>query len=192
MDSEPWLIVGLGNPGPSYASTRHNVGYMVLDELASRAGTKLGRHKRAHADVGQGRLDGQRVTLLRSRSFMNESGGPVKAAVDYGKFDPDHLVVIQDELDIPFGAVRLKLGGGDGGHNGLKSIRKSLGTGDYYRIRVGVDRPPGQQDTADYVLKAFSGAQRKELPTVIADAADAVEALLTLGLAPAQNKFHTQ
>jgi PTH1 family peptidyl-tRNA hydrolase len=186
-----WLVVGLGNPGANYANTRHNIGYLVLDELAQRMGVSFAKHRRAHADVADGRLVGQRVELLRSRTYMNESGGPVKAAADYAKIPLEQVIVIQDELDIPFGAVRLKVGGGDGGHNGIKSIKKSLGSADFTRVRAGIDRPPGRQDPADYVLKPFSSAQRQELANLIVDVADAVEVVLTDGLGAAQQKYHS-
>ncbi|MGV1035960.1 MAG: aminoacyl-tRNA hydrolase [Candidatus Nanopelagicales bacterium] len=192
MTHKPWLIVGLGNPGDKYANTRHNIGYLVVETLAARMGTKLSRHRRANADAAEGQLSGHRVVLLRSRGYMNESGGPVKAAADYSRIPPDRIVVVQDEIDIPFGVLRIKLGGGDGGHNGLKSIRSSLGTGDFYRVRVGVDRPPGRQDAADYVLRAFKGSERKELPEVIDRAADAVESLIVDGLSVAQNNHNSQ
>lgn len=186
-----WLVVGLGNPGKEYAATRHNIGYLVVDELAARLGISLAKHRRAHADTADGRLGDERVTLLRSRSYMNESGGPVKAAADYAEVPIDHVIVVQDELDIPFGAIRLKAGGGDGGHNGIRSIKKAMNTGDFTRVRVGIDRPPGRQDPADYVLRSFSSVERRELPTVVSAAADAVEALITDGLAAAQNQHNS-
>lgn len=191
MTDKPWLIVGLGNPGDKYSDTRHNIGYMVVEVLAARMGTKLSRHRRANADAAEGQLNGHRAVLLRSRSYMNESGGPVKAAADYSRISADRIVVVQDEIDIPFGALRTKFGGGDGGHNGLRSIRSSLGTGDFYRVRIGVDRPPGRQDAADYVLRAFKGAERKALPEVIDRAADAVESLIVDGLSVAQNNHNS-
>ena len=174
-----WLVVGLGNPGKEYAATRHNVGYLVVDELASRFGVGLKKHGRAHADTADARLGDERVVLLRSRSYMNESGGPVKSAADYAKVSVDRT-------------IRLKAGGGDGGHNGIRSIKKSMGSGDFTRVRVGIDRPPGRQDPADYVLRSFSSVERRELPSVVSVAADAVEALITDGLAAAQNRFHSE
>ncbi|SNR49837.1 aminoacyl-tRNA hydrolase [Actinomadura mexicana] len=189
MDADLWLVVGLGNPGPSYAKNRHNAGFMVLDVLASRAGGRFKSH-RARADVLEGRLAGARVVLAKPRSFMNESGGPVKGLRDFYKVPVERVVVVHDELDIPFGAVRLKQGGGDNGHNGLRSITKSLGAKEYPRVRFGVGRPPGRMDAAAFVLKDFSAAERKELDFGVDRAADAVEALLTDGLAAAQNAFH--
>lgn len=184
-----WLVVGLGNPGEEYAGTRHNAGALVVDVIADREREKLKRHK-ARAHVAETRLAGHPVVLARPSSYMNESGGPVKALGDYYGVPPERLVVVHDELDLPFGSLRLKLGGGDGGHNGLKSLRRSLGTGDYLRVRVGIDRPPGRQDPADYVLKPFSGAQRTELELVLVTVADAVEDLVARGLEAAQNRWH--
>jgi peptidyl-tRNA hydrolase, PTH1 family len=188
----PFLVVGLGNPGPSYAGNRHNVGAMVLDELAARAGVKLspGKGKRARTLIGEGRLAGRRVVLARPTSYMNESGGPVRGLLDYHSVPATDLVVLHDELDIPFGAVRLKRGGGEGGHNGVRSISRSTGTKDYLRVRVGIGRPPGRQDPADFVLRDFSATERKELDLLVAEAADAAEELLALGLEAAQNVVH--
>ena len=185
-----WLVVGLGNPGPTYASTRHNVGYLVADVLAARAGGSWKKHKSGRADVIEGRLAGERAILGRCLSYMNESGGPVSTLTKFYDVEPDHLVVIHDELDIDYGMLRVKLGGGDNGHNGLKSIRQSLGTGDFYRVRVGIGRPPGRQDVHDFVLKPYTAAERKDLPTYVEEAADAVESLLTRGLEPTQSAFN--
>ena len=188
----PFLVVGLGNPGPGYAGNRHNVGAMVLEELASRAGVRLspGKGARARALAGEGRLAGRRVILGRPTTYMNESGGPVRGLLDYHHLDPADLVVVHDELDIPFASVRLKRGGGEGGHNGLRSITRATGTKDYLRVRVGIGRPPGRQDPADFVLKDFSATERKELDLLIAEAADAAEVLLAQGLEAAQNDVH--
>ena len=192
MSEGPFLVVGLGNPGPSSAGNRHNVGAMVLDELAARAGVKLspGKGKRARTLIGEGRLAGRRVVLARPTSYMNESGGPVRGLLDYHSVPATDLVVLHDELDIPFGTVRLKRGGGEGGHNGVRSISRSTGTKDYLRVRVGIGRPPGRQDPADFVLKDFSATERKELDLLVAEAADAAEELLALGLEAAQNVVH--
>ncbi|RBY94245.1 aminoacyl-tRNA hydrolase [Blastococcus sp. TBT05-19] len=186
------MVVGLGNPGPGYAGNRHNVGAMVLEELARRAGIRLapGKGARARAVSGEGRLAGRRVVLAQPLTYMNESGSPVRGLLDYHKLPPEQLVVIHDELDIPFSAVRLKRGGGEGGHNGLRSISRSAGTKDYLRVRVGIGRPPGRQDPADFVLKDFSGTERKELDLLLVEAADATELLLTDGLEAAQNQVH--
>lgn len=192
---EPFCVVGLGNPGAEYAGTRHNAGALVADVLAARLGGRFSGH-RSRADVLSGRLgsgrlgSGVRVVLAKPRSYMNESGGPVRAVCDFYKITPDRLVVVHDELDIGFGVLRLKLGGGDNGHNGLRSVTRSLGTGDYHRVRFGIGRPPGRQDPADYVLRDFSTAERRELPLLLDRAADAVETLLAEGLAAAQNAFH--
>lgn len=186
---EPWLVVGLGNPGPGYAGNRHNAGFMVLDVLGGTVGGRFKSH-RARADVVEGRLAGRRVVLAKPRSYMNESGGPVKALCDFYKIPLERLVVVHDELDIPYGTLRLKRGGGDNGHNGLRSITKSLGGRDYLRVRFGIGRPPGRMDAAAFVLRDFSAAERKELDLNADRAADAVEALVTQGLERAQNAFH--
>jgi PTH1 family peptidyl-tRNA hydrolase len=188
----PFLVVGLGNPGPGYAGNRHNVGAMVLDELAARAGIRLsaGKGPRSRALAGEGRLAGRRVVLARPLTYMNESGGPVRGLLDYHHLPVEDLVVVHDELDLPFATVRLKRGGGEGGHNGLRSISRSTGTKDYLRVRVGIGRPPGRQDPADFVLKDFSAVERKELDLLVAEAADAAEALVTRGLEAAQNEVH--
>lgn len=190
IETAPWLVVGLGNPGPEYAATRHNAGFLVVDELASRARGRFARHKRAHAQVAEERLQGQRAVLAKPSSYMNESGGPVKGLLDFYKVPLDRLVVVHDELDIPFGALRLKMGGGDNGHNGLKSIRRSAGSGDFLRVRFGIGRPPGRQDPADFVLKPWGSVERKDLPLLVSDAADAVELLVSEGLERAQNRYH--
>ena len=187
---ERWIIAGLGNPGPEYANTRHNAGQMVLGLLAERMGARFKAH-RTRNDIAEGRLGGQPVTLTRPRSYMNLSGGPVAALAAFYKLAAQRIVVLHDELDIPFGTVRLKLGGGDNGHNGLRSITASLGTRDYYRVRFGIGRPPGRMDPAAFVLRDFSPAERKELPLAIDRCADAAETLITKGLPEAQNIYHT-
>ena len=184
-----WLLVGLGNPGPEYSGNRHNLGFLAADLLAERMGGRFKSHK-ARADVVEGRLAGHRVVLAKPRSYMNESGGPVAALRDFFKVPLDRVVVIHDELDLPFGALRLKMGGGDNGHNGLKSIRRSVGSGDYNRVRVGIGRPPGRMDASAFVLRDFSAAERKELDVLVDRAADAVEALVTEGVDKAQNAFN--
>jgi PTH1 family peptidyl-tRNA hydrolase len=187
----PWLVVGLGNPGPSYAGNRHNVGFMVADVLAERMGGRFKAH-RARAEVIEGRLGEDRVVLAKPRSYMNESGGPVAGLRDFFKVPVDRLIVIHDELDIPYGAIRLKRNGGDNGHNGLRSITKSIGSKDYFRVRLGIGRPPGRMDAATFVLRDFSPAERKELALHVERAGDAVGALVGDGLASAQNVFHAQ
>ncbi|GGK67532.1 peptidyl-tRNA hydrolase [Planomonospora parontospora] len=184
-----WLVVGLGNPGPEYAGNRHNAGFMVLDELAARAGGRFKAH-RSRAEVLEGRLAGAPAVLAKPLSFMNLSGGPVKALADFYKVDPARVVVVHDELDVPYGALRAKLGGGDNGHNGLKSITKSLATRDYLRVRFGIGRPPGRMDTAAYVLRDFATAERKDLAFLVDRAADVVESLVRVGLEATQNTFH--
>ncbi|HEY5249035.1 MAG TPA: aminoacyl-tRNA hydrolase [Dermatophilaceae bacterium] len=194
----PWLIVGLGNPGPTYSGHRHNVGAMVVDELAARTGGSLRTHKAraAGAEIRlpdpQGGTAGARAIIARPLSFMNESGGPVAGLLSFYKVPVENLVVIHDDLDIPFSEVRLKLGGGEGGHNGLRSITKSVGTRDYLRVRVGIGRPPGRMDPADYVLHDFAGNERSEVPLLVSDAADAVELLVAQGLVIAQQEWHSR
>jgi len=194
--AEVWLVVGLGNPGDKYAGHRHNVGYLVADELARRLGSAFRAHKTGRADVVEGRLGapgspGPRIVLARPRCYMNEVGGPVKALATFYKLPVERIVAIHDELDIGFGTLRVKLGGGDNGHNGLRSLRGSLGTGDFYRVRAGIGRPPGRQDVSDYVLSNYSAAQRKELPFQVDTAADAVETLILEGLERTQQKFNS-
>jgi peptidyl-tRNA hydrolase, PTH1 family len=191
VSGDRWLIIGLGNPGLEYVGNRHNAGRMVVELLASRIGARFKRH-RAHADIAEGTLSGVLVTLGIARSYMNLSGRPVAALRDFYKVPPNRIVVIHDELDVPFGEIRLKLGGGAGGHNGLRSVSAALGTPDYFRVRFGIGRPPGRMDPAVFVLRDFSSAERKELPLLIERCADAVEALLRDGLGLAQNEFHTR
>ncbi|GII99184.1 peptidyl-tRNA hydrolase [Sediminihabitans luteus] len=194
--SDRWLVVGLGNPGPQYAGNRHNVGQMVLDELARRTGATFKTH-RSRAAVAEGRLGtlpggapGPRVVLAKPSTYMNSSGGPVAGLAQYFDVPAERVVVVHDEVDIPFGDIKLKASGGEGGHNGLRDITKALGTREYVRVRAGVGRPPGRMDTADFVLKDFSGAEKKELPFLLDDAADAVEVVIVDGLLAAQGKFH--
>jgi len=192
----PWLVVGLGNPGPTYASHRHNVGRHVVDELAGRLGVRFAPARGIRAELAEGRLgppggDSPRMILARSRTYMNETGAPVAALLAYHKITPDRMVVIHDELDIDPGQLRVKFGGGDNGHNGLKSIRRSLGSGDYYRVRVGVGRPPGRQDPADFLLSNFPAADRASVAVEVARAADAVESLVSVGLERTQSTFNS-
>ncbi len=194
--ADVWLVVGLGNPGEKYAAHRHNIGYLVTDELARRMGSPFKSHKTGRAEVVEGRLGapgvpGPRVVLARPRSYMNEVGGPVKALATFYKVAPDRIIAIHDELDIAFGTLRTKLGGGDNGHNGLKSMRSSLATGDFYRVRAGIGRPPGRQDVADFVLSDYAKVERKELPFQVDSAADAVESLITDGLEQTQQRFNS-
>ncbi|MET7906406.1 aminoacyl-tRNA hydrolase [Streptomyces sp. NPDC005355] len=193
-DASPWLVVGLGNPGAEYAANRHNVGFMVADLLAERMGARFKAHK-ARAQVVEGRIGppgaaSRRVIVAKPMSFMNLSGGPTTALRDFYKVPVDHVVAIHDELDIDYGMLRLKFGGGDNGHNGLKSITKSLGA-DYLRVRFGIGRPPGRMDVAAFVLKDFSAAERRELDYFVDRAADAVETLLIDGLERAQGTYNS-
>jgi peptidyl-tRNA hydrolase, PTH1 family len=185
----PWLIVGLGNPGATYAGNRHNVGFMVADVLASRAGGRFKAH-RSNAEIVEGRLGGGRVVLAKPRTYMNESGGPVAGLKSFFDIPLDRLVVVHDELDIEFGVLRVKDGGGDNGHNGLRSITKSLGTREYLRVRVGIGRPPGRMDPAAFVLRDFSATERSALDVNLERAADVVESVLDHGLAATQNRYH--
>ena len=191
--TERWLILGLGNPGPEYANTRHNFGYLVVEEIGKRISGSFLSHK-ARADVLEGRLgvgiDAPSLILAKAKSYMNESGGPGKALADFYKTPLDHIIVIHDELDLPFEAIRSKLGGGDNGHNGLKSLSKSLGGPGYLRMRMGIGRPQGRQDPADFVLKPFSTEERKVLPLFVDRGSDAVESLLTRGLEETQQRFN--
>jgi PTH1 family peptidyl-tRNA hydrolase len=191
VPSDLLLVVGLGNPGPGYAGNRHNVGQMVADELARRIGVTF-KSSRTNARVAEGRISvpGPRVVLAKPNSFMNVSGGPVSGLAKYYSVEPARIVVIHDELDIPFDTVRLKLGGGPGGHNGIKDIAKALGTPDFVRVRVGIGRPPGRMDAADFVLRDFSGSERDALPSLISEAADAVELIAREGLTAAQQTVH--
>ena len=189
MPEAPYLVIGLGNPGPKYAGTRHNAGFMVLDLLADRAKSKFKAH-RGRADLVEGRLGEHRVLLAKPKCYMNESGGPAASLRDFFKVPAEHIVVVHDEIDLPYGVLRLKLGGGDNGHNGLKSLRSSLGTGDFHRVRIGVGRPTGPQDPADYVLGGFSKVEQRELSFHIDRAADSVEVLISEGLTAAQNRFN--
>ena len=184
------MVVGLGNPGPTYASTRHNVGYLVTDVLAARMGGSFTSHPSKRADVVEGRLAGERAVLGRARSYMNDSGGAVSTLAKYYDVDPDALIVVQDELDLPFGSLRVKFGGGDNGHNGLRDIRSALGTGDYFRVRIGIGRPGSRAGVTDHVLKGFSKPERKDLPVYVEEAADAVESLMTRGLEATQSAFN--
>lgn len=186
----PALVVGLGNPGPEYERTRHNVGFLVADVLAERVGGRFAVHKKSGADLLQARLDGRQVLIAKPRTYMNLSGRPVAALARFFSVPPTEVVVVHDELDLPFGAIKLKRGGGEGGHNGLRSVSSALTTKDYLRTRIGIGRPPGRQDPADYVLKPFSAPERKEVPVVVEQAADAVELLLRVGLETAQNQLH--
>ncbi|MGN6325026.1 aminoacyl-tRNA hydrolase [Pseudolysinimonas sp.] len=192
MADDLWLVVGLGNPGPGYAGHRHNVAQMALDELASRIGATFKRHK-TNAAVAEGRIapGGARLVLAKPATFMNTSGGPVAQLVRFYSLAADRVVVLHDELDIPFDTIKLKVGGGHGGHNGLRDIASALGTPDFARVRIGIGRPPGRQDPADFVLSPFSKQEREVLPSVLSDAADATELLITDGLVAAQQRFHS-
>jgi peptidyl-tRNA hydrolase, PTH1 family len=191
-----WLVVGLGNPGPAFASQRHNVGYRVAEELARRMGVRFSAKRGIRAEVAEGRIgppgdDGSRLVVAKSRTFMNETGAAVSRLLSYYKLQPDQMIVVHDELDIDPGQLRVKFGGGDNGHNGLRSIRQSLGTGDFFRVRIGVGRPSGRQDPADFLLSNFPASAREDVEVEISRAADAVESLVLVGLDRTQTTFNS-
>jgi PTH1 family peptidyl-tRNA hydrolase len=192
VGTAPWLVVGLGNPGKQYAGNRHNVGFGIVDLLAKRVGASFGRSKKVVAEVGEGRLGfgGPKLVLAKPLTFMNLSGAPVVALAQFFKVPVENVIAVHDELDVPYGQVRVKRGGGEGGHNGLRSMSKSLGSKEYARVRFGVGRPAGRQDAADYVLSDFSSVERKELDFLVDRAADVVEAVVLEGVEWAQNKYH--
>ena len=189
-----WLVVGLGNPGDKYAATRHNVGQMVIDELVRRHNVKLSSHKsRTHIaafKLGVG-IDAHPVIVAKSHSFMNETGGPIKALANFYSVEPQKIIALHDELDIPFAAIRTKIAGGDNGHNGLKSMTSAFGTAEYYRVRLGIGRPMGEQDPGDFVLKAFSKVEQKDLGEFIVRGADVVESLISEGLERTQTRYNS-
>ncbi len=189
-----WLVVGLGNPGDQYTATRHNIGQMVIDELAKRHSVKLSSHK-SRTEIAAYKLgvgaDAHSIILGKSKSYMNETGGPIKALAHFYSVEPNNVIALHDELDIPFAAIRTKIAGGDNGHNGLKSMTSAFGTAEYYRIRLGIGRPMGEQDPADFVLKAFSKVEQKELGEFISRSADAVESLVNNGLELTQQNFNS-
>ena len=186
-----WLVVGLGNPGAKYAATRHNIGQMVVDELAARRGETFREHKGGARVVETWlRPGGDKVVLAKPNSYMNVSGTPVAALVRFYSVDPEHVILVHDELDIPFDTIKLKVGGGHGGHNGIRDVARALTTPEFPRVRVGIGRPPGRQDPADWVLSPFASGERANLPILVSDAADAVEQLIDEGLLPAQQKHH--
>ena len=189
--ADTWLVAGLGNPGPEYAGNRHNVGAMVLDELARRIGARFGRH-RTTTMLGEGRLrpGGPKLVLARPLSYMNTSGGPVSSAAAYFGIPPERVIVIHDDLDLPFETIKLKADGGHGGPNGGRAGVQAPGPPGLVRVRVGIGRPPGRQDAADYVLRDFGAAEKTRLPFVLDDAADAVELIVEQGLLAAQQKVH--
>ncbi|MCV7399666.1 aminoacyl-tRNA hydrolase [Mycobacterium fragae] len=188
--ADPLLVVGLGNPGPNYAQTRHNLGFMVADLLAGRLGSTFKAHKKSGAEIVTGRLSGHPVVLAKPRCYMNESGRQVGPLAKFYSVTAADIVVIHDDLDIDFGQIRLKIGGGEGGHNGLRSLAAALGTKDFQRVRIGIGRPPGRKDPAAFVLENFTAAERPEVPALCEQAADATELLIELGLEPAQNRVH--
>lgn len=188
--SDPYLIVGLGNPGARYETTRHNVGFIAVDQIAEDHMGSFSTHKKSNSDILETRIGDTKVVLAKPRTFMNLSGGPIRALCDFFKIPAANVIVIHDELDLDFGTVRLKKGGGENGHNGLRSTSQTLGTKDYHRIRVGIGRPPGRQAPADYVLKPFSSQEFADLGAICADVAEGAELIVTQGLEAAQNRIH--
>jgi peptidyl-tRNA hydrolase, PTH1 family len=190
-DQNVWLVAGLGNPGPGYASNRHNVGQMALEELATRHGGRFSRH-RSNTMLAEVRTapGGPKLVLVKPLSYMNTSGGPVSSAAAYFGIPPERVVVLHDDLDLPFESIKLKADGGHGGQNGVRDVIKALATAEFARVRIGIGRPAGRQDAADYVLRDFPAAEKARLPFVLGDAADAVELLVSEGLLAAQQKFH--
>lgn len=188
----PWLVVGLGNPGGEYARNRHNAGFLVADLLARRVGAKFGRARRAATEVAEGflRPGGPKVVIAKPTTYMNLLGTPTASLAAFYKIPAARIVAVHDDLDLDFGTVRAKIGGGEGGHNGLRSMSKFLGTKDYARVRFGIGRPPGRMDPADYVLSDFSAAERKELDFLVDRAADMVESVVEIGVEPTQNRYH--
>mgnify|MGYP000032063870 CR=1 FL=1 len=189
-----WLVVGLGNPGPEYEATRHNIGQLVVDQLAKSNSAKWSSHK-SRCDIAEFKLgvgiDAPSVIVAKSKSYMNESGGPIKALASFYSVEPTNIIVLHDELDIPYAAIRAKVAGGDNGHNGLKSLTSSFGTADYFRVRLGIGRPMGQQDPGDFVLKQISKEEKKDLAEFIDRGADCVEFLIEKGLDLTQSKFNS-
>ena len=188
-----WLVAGLGNPGDQYAATRHNVGQMVIDHLAKRHNVKLSSHK-SRCDIAAFKLgvgvDAHSVIVAKSKSYMNETGGPVKALASFYSVEPSKIIVLHDELDIPYAAIRAKVAGGDNGHNGLKSLTTNFASPDYFRLRMGIGRPQAPIDPADYVLKPFSQPEKKELNDFIVRGGLAIERLIEKGLDYAQQEFN--
>ncbi|MDT5079637.1 MAG: peptidyl-tRNA hydrolase, family [Mycobacterium sp.] len=188
--AEPLLVVGLGNPGSQYATTRHNLGFLVADVLSDRIGSGFKVHKKSGAEVATGRLGGKSVVLAKPRTYMNESGRQVGPLANFYSIAPADVIVLHDELDIDFGRIRLKFGGGVAGHNGLRSVGSALGTHDFQRVRIGIGRPPGRKSGATFVLENFAAVERPEVGTILEQAADATELLIQLGIEPAQNTVH--
>jgi PTH1 family peptidyl-tRNA hydrolase len=186
--ADRWLVIGLGNPGPDYEKTRHNIGHFVVDSLSGSQ--KFTAHK-SRMEISEVKFGSEILVLAKSRGFMNETGGPAKALIDFYKIPIEKTIVIHDELDLPFKNLRIKLGGGDNGHNGLKSLTSSLSTANYYRIRMGIGRPIGEQDPADFVLKPFSKEERKDIPGFVQSGADSIEELVLNGLDKAQTAFNS-
>ena len=190
--SDAWLIAGLGNPGAEYQGTRHNIGFAAIESLARRLSVNAKRHKRANALVAEAHVGTTPIVLVQPLDFMNLSGGSIKALMAFYRIPLERLIVAHDDLDLAFDVLRVKCGGGDAGHNGLRSIRSALGSGEYVRIRLGIGRPPGRQDPAVFVLKPFTKDERSALPGFLDRADDAMIAVIDNGVPWAQNRFNSQ
>ncbi|MGF3056718.1 aminoacyl-tRNA hydrolase [Microbacterium sp. YY-01] len=190
--TDPWLVIGLGNPGPRYETTRHNIGQLVSDELTDRRNERFRQHK-AGARVAETRLrpGGPRMIVAKLNCFMNVSGAPTAALAKFYSVPTENIIVIHDELDIPYDTIKVKIGGGHGGHNGVRDIARALTTPDFLRVRVGIGRPPGHRDVSDWVLSPFNNEEHKTLGNLVSDAADAVEQLVNDGLIATQQRFHS-
>jgi len=187
MTDSPWLVIGLGNSGSEYKSTRHNVGAMVIEQVITDLGEKLTHSKKVSSDVCETRIGTHRVVLATLRSYMNESGGPTSKLMNFYKIEPENLVVLHDELDLPFGEIRIKMGGGDNGHNGLKSIRASIDSGEFVRLRLGIGRPPATIDPSDFVLKPFNFFEKSQMNDYLQFASKALSDIVSQGVDQAQN-----
>lgn len=185
-----WLVAGLGNPGPRYAKTRHNLGYLVVDELASRAGERFKKARFVPADVCEIKGSDERVLLAKAHAYMNENGPAFASLVRKHRVEPDHVIAVHDELDLAFGALRVKLGGSTAGHNGVRSLASSLRTNDFFRVRLGIGRPTGRKDPVDWVLEDFGKREQADVAILVDDGADAVLSLVRDGLAATQDRFN--
>jgi PTH1 family peptidyl-tRNA hydrolase len=185
-----WLVAGLGNPGEPYARTRHNLGARVAEELARSADVRFRKARFVPVDVAEIRVEDERVWLATSHRYMNEAGPSYASIARKHDVAPDHVIAVHDEIDLPFGALRLKLGGGTAGHNGLRSLQQGLRTPGFLRVRLGVGRPPGRQDPADFVLRPFAERELADVELLVDDGADAVRALILDGLEAAQDRFN--
>jgi len=185
-----WLVAGLGNPGSRYAKNRHNLGYLVVDDLASRAGERFRKARFVSADTAEFKHAGERVILARSHAYMNETGPSFASLARKHHVEPDHVIVVHDEIDLPFGALRVKFGGSTAGHNGVRSVAGALRTPEFLRVRLGVGRPVGRKDAADWVLEDFAKREQADVPILVEDGADATLSLVADGLEATQDRFN--